>query len=647
MAPMKSVYRPEIDGLRAVAVAGVVLFHLKLEWFKGGFTGVDIFFVISGYLITRNILVETVAGSFSFGDFYIRRARRILPALIFTVAATFIAGLLFLSPVTLRGVAKESTHALLSISNIQYWKESSSYFAQASDQLPLLHCWSLSLEEQFYLVWPCLILLGARFRKSTIVIGVAAIASLGLAAVWAARDPQAVFFLMPFRIFEFAIGAAVIFMEDNFRPSAKLSTASGAFGLALIAVSVILLDQHSTFLLVTLLPNLGAAAVIYGGRGHAFSAVLSSRAVNAVGRASYSLYLCHWPIIYFARIIFGDAAHTWSGVGINLLVMIATGFAMRRFIEAPFRRADPSTSNRSSALKFMSLIAVIVAMTHGTFLAGGLSWRLNPEQLAETRLLDFGMPRCERADGKRCAFGDLHAPLGLELIGDSLAQQYVAGLDSVLKARRMRGEVSEIVGCPILVGMHSKNPFCQETLANEMLRVRSTSSFVIIGQDWLKYRNGSPSVTDTPPLEVNETRFSVVGDRLERTIEYLADNDRKFLIIGAQIRMPQCVFDDARMRSGPFRRSTGLVCESRLREDVGNEGYEINAMLSKVQKKWPDRVQLLIPVDVFCDAECPAAHDGVSLFFDSNHFNAAGSIYVVTRANKLLMKFLDQKKRVN
>jgi len=148
---MKANYRPEIDGLRTVAVLGVVFFHLGFTLFGGGFAGVDVFFVISGYLISRNIINDIEAGRFSFVQFYARRARRILPALILTVIATFMAGLLWLSPVAMRGLAKESTHALLSISNIQYWRESQEYFASASDQLALLHCWSLSLEEQFYL----------------------------------------------------------------------------------------------------------------------------------------------------------------------------------------------------------------------------------------------------------------------------------------------------------------------------------------------------------------------------------------------------------------------------------------------------------------------------------------------------------------
>jgi peptidoglycan/LPS O-acetylase OafA/YrhL len=177
---MGADFRAEIGGLRAVAVISVVLFHLKVAGFQGGFVGVDIFFVISGYLITRNILADLRAGRFSFGRFYVRRTRRIYPALIFTVAATYLVAALFCSPQMFLDLAKECTHALLSISNIQYWRESHQYFAPNSDELALLHCWSLSLEEQFYLFWPVFIVLARKLGRTFLVIAIAAGASFVL-----------------------------------------------------------------------------------------------------------------------------------------------------------------------------------------------------------------------------------------------------------------------------------------------------------------------------------------------------------------------------------------------------------------------------------------------------------------------------------
>src|SRR5450432_4179882 len=204
---MTNHFRSEIAGLRAIAVLGVVLFHLEVGGFQGGFVGVDIFFVISGYLITRNILRDLAAGQFSLGQFYVRRTRRIYPALIFTVVATYLIGALWCSPEMFLDVAKEGTHALLSIANIQYWRESHQYFAPRSDEVALLHCWSLSLEEQFYLFWPVFIAFAWKLGRTFEVIAIAAIASFLLSIVTARSDPLAVFFLMPFRIFEFSAGA--------------------------------------------------------------------------------------------------------------------------------------------------------------------------------------------------------------------------------------------------------------------------------------------------------------------------------------------------------------------------------------------------------------------------------------------------------
>jgi peptidoglycan/LPS O-acetylase OafA/YrhL len=196
---MTSSFRPEISGLRAVAVLAVILCHLNISALAGGFVGVDIFFVISGYLISKSIMADLERGTFSFLDFYVRRARRILPALIFTIVASFVAGSLWLAPELFRGLAKESTHALLSIANIQYWRESKQYFAATSEQLPLLHCWSLSVEEQFYLLWPAF-LVGIRDSKRILqyVLLVAAVSFLAC-LFYLPHDAPAVFYLMPFR----------------------------------------------------------------------------------------------------------------------------------------------------------------------------------------------------------------------------------------------------------------------------------------------------------------------------------------------------------------------------------------------------------------------------------------------------------------
>ncbi len=263
---MTSQFRPEIAGLRAVAVLGVLLFHLKSQGFAGGFAGVDVFFVISGYLITRNILSDLDAGAFTFANFYIRRARRIFPALIVTVLLTYIAGALWSSPLMFLDIAKEATHALLSIANIQYWRESHQYFAPNSDDLALLHCWSLSLEEQFYLAWPLVIVVARKYGVAFSAIALASLASLLASVVVSRTDVSAVFFLTPFRIYEFGCGAIVLFVEPRVKLSRTATEILSGVGVAGVVASLLLLRSDMPYLTIaSLLPCLGAAATILAG----------------------------------------------------------------------------------------------------------------------------------------------------------------------------------------------------------------------------------------------------------------------------------------------------------------------------------------------------------------------------------------------
>jgi peptidoglycan/LPS O-acetylase OafA/YrhL len=636
---MKTSYRPEIDGLRTVAVLGVVLFHLGFTSFSGGFVGVDVFFVISGYLISRNILNDIEADRFSFAEFYTRRARRILPALIFTVGATFVAGLLWLSPVAMRQLAKESTHALLSISNIQYWRESHEYFATVSNQLALLHCWSLSLEEQFYLVWPLLLLFGVRARKLWAIICGTGILSCGLAIALSRHYSEATFFLMPFRVFEFAIGASVIFAERMYVPAKTAAAGLTALGLLAIGASFPFFAPDSAFAAVTLVPSFGAAAILFAGQDSRLGQLLASSPFVSVGRASYSLYLCHWPIIFFARVIFGEAAESLVGLLIQLTLMLTTAFLMRRFVEAPFRTLIP---NLKTLGRFAALTGAIAVVTHGTYLAKGWPGRLNAEQRSEVRSMEFSFQPCHPVEGGRCAFGDLGAPLGVELIGDSLAQQYVGSLDQILHDKKIRGEISRYSsGCPILVGLglpkdNWNSRLCSKTISDELRRVRTSTTHLVIAQNWSAYRDDQYEGRK----DNASGHYTRLKSALEATIKDLGKSGRKILIMGAMIDASQCNFDPARLLPSPLPHARPPDCAPKPKSVALKETAEIDAMLRAVQAQWPDQVSLIMPVDVFCDQRCPAVKNGTWLYFNPNHFNVAGAQYFGERARPILTDFL-------
>jgi peptidoglycan/LPS O-acetylase OafA/YrhL len=294
-------YRPEIDGLRAVAVISVLLYHVGVLQFSGGYVGVDVFFVISGFLITRIIFEEASrTGTFSFSNFYLRRLRRLFPALLTTVAISFLFGYWLLSPLNFREFGGSAITALTSVSNFFFWAHSG-YFDTAAISKPLLHTWSLSVEEQFYLVWPAFIAtLTLKKWPVPVVLLAAGAASLLFNIPFSSGDTSTIFYLTPFRVFEFVIGAILIWLPQISRY--RINQALTLGGLLLIAFSVLTYTQKTIFPSFHALPPcIGAACVIYAGNNPIAKLLLGNRLSVFIGKISYSLYLVHWPLIVFYR----------------------------------------------------------------------------------------------------------------------------------------------------------------------------------------------------------------------------------------------------------------------------------------------------------------------------------------------------------
>ena len=356
-------YRPHIDGLRSLAVLSVLLFHAGFEDFSGGYVGVDVFFVISGYLITRIIRNEVLeTNSFNFSNFYVRRARRLLPALFFTLTLSGIFACLLFSPTYLERFGGSLIYAVASASNIFFWQESGYFDADAAFK-PLLHAWSLSVEEQFYLVWPVLLvflLLKAPKFASRITIFLAGIISLYLnyvfsdgeitllaklapdAAAWFNDGASTIYFLMPFRVFEFAIGAALVWLI-KYQPKNKIVLEPlVAIGLAMIAYPVFTYTEDTLFPSYNaLMPCIGAALIIYSGTAKYVGRLLNNPVAVGIGLISYSLYLIHWPIVVFYKYYKFDQL-TFKEQWLICAASIIAAVLMYRFIEQPFRRGAKS-----------------------------------------------------------------------------------------------------------------------------------------------------------------------------------------------------------------------------------------------------------------------------------------------------------------
>ncbi|MEM7728553.1 MAG: acyltransferase [Pseudomonadota bacterium] len=341
-------YRAEIDGLRAVAVLLVLFFHLSLPPFSGGYIGVDVFFVISGFLITGIILEQ--GEDFSLRTFYLRRARRLFPALFTTVAVTVFAAWFVFERADLIAMMRSALLALASLSNFGFWLEAG-YWDVDSKLKPLLHTWSLGVEEQFYLLWPLLLMAGMALKISrhAALIGMAAIAVIGLqAAEWALdRHVAAAFYLMPFRITEFALGGLTAVGLRYYRPSLPMGLRQLLFfaGLGAILSAATLYDSATRFPgLSSWLPCLGTVAVILAARVPVSSRILTNGAALLIGKMSYSLYLVHWPLIVFVEYRYGPDLTALQTGGLAV-ASFGLAYALYRWVETPLRAPSHSAGH--------------------------------------------------------------------------------------------------------------------------------------------------------------------------------------------------------------------------------------------------------------------------------------------------------------
>lgn len=375
-------YRPDIDGLRAVAVGAVVANHLHWRVAPGGYVGVDIFFVISGYLITSIVSGQVARGEFSFAEFYKRRALRLMPALLSVLAATSLAAYVILLPTELVAYAKTLLGTVLFASNAVLYNEIS-YFNAASGTWPLLHTWSLGVEEQFYLFWPVLLIAIVKGGRAWTIASIAFLFAASLAGAVAALPtaPAFVFYMIPTRTWEFVVGAALALGLHPRSGPRWLRDCVALAGLAAIAFSIKRYASSTPFPGLAALPaTLGTAAIIWAGTSGStwVSRCLSWKPVVFVGRISYSLYLVHWPIIVFAGIVF-DTKNSAVADAVLLAACFAAAWVNWWLVEQPARR-EGDRMPRGLVLRWAALGCVAPAALAGLVIAdGGLPRRLSPE----------------------------------------------------------------------------------------------------------------------------------------------------------------------------------------------------------------------------------------------------------------------------
>lgn len=445
-------YRADIDGIRAIAVLAVVLFHLEVPGFSGGFIGVDVFFVISGFLITALIESRCRAGRFTFIDFYSRRIRRLIPALIATVLVTFAASAAIMTPYDLIAMARSAFTAIFSVSNINFYLESG-YWDEASVLKPLLHTWSLGVEEQFYLLWPALVVaLVSLARGAFFSIALVAITIVGaaLCIVYTQIDAAAAFYLLPFRVFQFSMGALVIVIarsswQQEQAPRRSTAQSLGLVGLTLIVFATAYFDSSTVFPgWAALVPSIGAMLLLLSGHQASQSnGVLSLLLVNPVsrwlGKVSYAMYLVHWPIIVLYRYQFGLELNSIDITILAVATLLGTvllhyGIETRFYHRSNSAKAPETVSRRTFNGAVLATMIALAAASGSAWLGDGWAWRqtnlqLTPAQIQagmQKRFADFSAacsinnPR----DSDRChpqrpvqvlILGNSHEPDGYNL----------------------------------------------------------------------------------------------------------------------------------------------------------------------------------------------------------------------------------------
>ena len=460
-------YRAEIDGLRALAVLPVILFHAGFEWFSGGFVGVDIFFVISGYLITTIIISEMAEGKFSIINFYERRARRILPALFFVMAACLPFAWLWLTPSDLEDFGQSLVAVSTFSSNILFWRESG-YFDTAAELKPLLHTWSLAVEEQYYILFPIFIILTWRLglKWVLILLSIVFLVSLG-AAQWSAYNaPDAAFYLLPTRGWELLVGvfAAFYLKYNTYLKSHSINQALSLLGFGMIVFSIIAFDKKTPFpSLYTLIPTIGTGLLILCAVPKTvIHKLLSLKFIVGIGLISYSAYLWHQPLLAFAKHVFSEEVPELLMLCLCLMSLVAAWFSWR-FIETPFRnrkRFDRASIFRLSAVGILmfSTIGLTLHFTNGLERLWLLSYSIEERRIYEIIKLNTDYDMYDRMYSSNCklwakdvsdlpiaefdqcserfgsplvVLGDSHAMTVYNIFARSEAYEFVVGLSQV------------------------------------------------------------------------------------------------------------------------------------------------------------------------------------------------------------------------
>lgn len=611
-------YRADIDGLRAIAVLIVVGFHAFPEWLTGGYIGVDVFFVISGFLISTILFESLNNHSFFLSDFYTRRIKRIFPALLLILLTLLVLGWFFFIPEDYEKLGKHVFAGAAFVSNIVSLSEFG-YFDEAAEFKPLLHLWSLGIEEQFYIVWPVVLLCAWRFQVSIgLLLLVLIFCSFGLNIYRSGYNPSFAFFALQTRAWELLLGASLAYFSlGNTLLLARFKMAGhnwlSFLGLGLLLFSCFILDRHSKFPgWLALLPTLGAIFMIAGGpQSWINRRVLAAKPFVVIGLISYPLYLWHWTLLAFFNVILGHI----PSINLRISLVLASfllAWLTFRFVETPIRHSR--NGGRIAKILFLLMICVGFFGLYVYKSSGFIAQTTQPKLKANIALEDCS---ADFKAGKLCIFGNKNAANTLLIYGDSHAEHLTTALNQTF-GQNYKIIFAYYAGC-FLGEEYLKRHRAPQACINQINQVKALNNenikAVIHAQRWHGY---------------GLTEKDQITQAVNDSIKVFGLKPEKIILVGSTADVDlRCEKWNYYFSESRWGKKCHELKESRA---VNEEFFSVTQAMQK-----PSNVSFVYPYKKLCTEEnCKAIVNDLQYYSDAHHLTQEGALLIMPELQQII-----------